>query len=224
MIILPGTYNMSKMPHYRPKDMVEGLCNTRVCDVTKEWWTRTRIDGIHGVNNPGRREVCRRCLGAPWCSLSPTCSGILEHSLIKSKPLTVFTMLYRQGSSPKPLWPFPVKLAWNQGVCLGRGERAGCVSVAASHGSLSGGTETRHRKVIEKREWPPVKGLTKQGRPVYVLQAKYLLFPGMLFLSCLYDMPRASPGLLMQPVPRRRGMEGSEWQKDIPILKARQGH
>ena len=109
-------------------------------------------------------------------------------------------------------------------MCLGGGGRAGCASLAASHGSLSRGTETRHGKVMGKREWPPVEGLAKQGRPVYPLQPKYLLFPGMLFLSCLYDMSRAPPSLLMQPVPKTRGMEGSEWQKEIPILKVRRGH
>ena len=148
MIILPGPYNLSETPYYWLKDMVKGLCNIHYSDVTEERWSHTWIYGIHGVNNPGRRAVCRRCLSALWCGLSPTGRGKPQHTLVKNEPLIVLTMLYRQGSSPKPLWPLSVKLTWNHSEFGGRGRLD---VLACHHGSLNGGTETRCRKVIRKR-------------------------------------------------------------------------
>ena len=68
------------------------------------------------------------------------------------------------------------------------------------------------------------QGIGKARKTGVSFQPKYLLFLGMSLLSCLYDMPRTPPSLLMQPVPKRKGMEGSEWQKEIPILTARREH
>ena len=67
-----------------------------------------------------------------------------EHNLVKGKPLIVLSMLYRQGSSLKLLWPLSVKLSWNQGVFLSWRGSIGCASTPASHGSFNGGTEIRH--------------------------------------------------------------------------------
>ena len=48
------------------------------------------FDDLYGINNPGRRGVCGRCLGA---LLSPTGSSMPEHNLVKSKP-SLFSLCF----------------------------------------------------------------------------------------------------------------------------------